>query len=106
MEETVSFTVKEGNAVWKLGSLLASQMGAWVGLKVFVVNTGWVTSSLPSVSVSMVSMTGSDLLAGCFLTFLVKAARLQGISITRVEDSMDKSGASRFSLFPIRRLTL
>lgn len=62
-------------AVWRVASLLASEVGAWMGSETSYVATGCLTSSLGCTVGLVVSLRASaimDLEPGCSLLLLVK----------------------------------
>ena len=60
---TGSFTSKIGNTVWRVASLLASEMGAWMGSKAGSVGTGCPTSFVGCTVGAVVSLTTSGITA-------------------------------------------
>ena len=72
-----SFASKVSNTVWRVASLLASEVGAWMGSKAGSVGTGCPTSSVGYTVGAVVSLTTSGIMTSESL--LVKSP---GISTT------------------------
>ena len=72
-----SFASKVSNTVWRVASLLASEVGAWMGSKPGSVGTGCPTSSVGYTVGAVVSLTTSGIMTSESL--LVKSP---GISTT------------------------
>lgn len=72
-----SFASKVSNTVWRVASLLASEVGAWMGSKAGSVGTSCPTSSVGYTVGAVVSLTTSDIMTSESL--LVKSP---GISTT------------------------
>lgn len=70
-------------AVWRVASLLASEVCAWMGSETSYVATGCLTSSLGCVVGLVVSLRASgimDLKPGCSLLLLVKSSEFLQLS--------------------------